>query len=165
MDAVPGRVHLLYRPTLELWSWNVVCVRRVKLHLPYNPVAVEKPILQRINGIRDSRGSGLIKIARTPPSPGIAITTSRVLRCSSCAVSRRGMVIGDRTPLDTSVIKAALSNQLGRHQCATGQRNFVTVLVRLNTKTRGQKAHSVTVCLHTATVRQFRHWPVALSAR
>ena len=40
-----------YCPTLDLWSWNVACVRRVKLRLPYNPVAVEKSILQRINGI------------------------------------------------------------------------------------------------------------------
>jgi len=27
-------VHLLYCPTLELWSWNIACVRRVKLRPP-----------------------------------------------------------------------------------------------------------------------------------
>jgi hypothetical protein len=41
----------------------------------------------------------------------------------------------------------------------TGQRNFVTALVRLNAKIRGHKAHSVTVCRHTAAMRQFCHWP------
>ena len=34
IDAVPGAVHLLYCPTLELWSWNIACVRRVKLRPP-----------------------------------------------------------------------------------------------------------------------------------
>ena len=51
IDAAPGRVHLLYCPTLELWSWNVACIRRVKLRLSCGPAAVEEPILQRINGI------------------------------------------------------------------------------------------------------------------
>jgi hypothetical protein len=51
IDAVPGRVHLLYCPMFELWSWNVACVRRVKLRLPCGPAAVEEPILRRINGI------------------------------------------------------------------------------------------------------------------
>jgi hypothetical protein len=43
----------------------------------------------------------------------------------------------------------------------TGQRNFVTALVRLNVKIRGHKAHSVTVSRRAAAVRQIS--PLALS--
>src|ERR1700733_4016706 len=49
VDISPGREHLLYCPMLKLWSWNVACVRRVKLRLLYSLVDVEKPILRRID--------------------------------------------------------------------------------------------------------------------
>ena len=97
VDIFPGREHLLYSPMLKLWSWNVACIHRMKLRLPHSPVDTEKAhsSANRLN--RGSRGLGLIKIARTPTPPGIAIATFRVLRYGqrqSRAADEEGVIEG-----------------------------------------------------------------------
>jgi hypothetical protein len=73
VDAFPGRVHLQH-------SHNAACVRRVKLHLPYSPVAAEIAYSSANQWNRGSCRSGLIKITRTPASTKYRLTTFRVLR-------------------------------------------------------------------------------------
>ena len=69
------------------------------------------------------------------------------------------MVIGDRTTTRHLSHSGSPVQPAGAPPMCTGQRNFITALLRLNAKIRGHKAQSVTVCRHTAAVRQFRHWP------
>jgi hypothetical protein len=78
---------------------------------------------------------------------------------------QRGMAIGDRTTTRHLSHPGSPVQLAGTPSMCTGQRNFVTALVRLNAKIRGRKAHSVTVCRHTAAMRQFRHWPCRTFSR
>jgi hypothetical protein len=88
-----------YNAMLERWSWNAICVRRVKLRLLYSLVAAEmaNSSANQWNIGLDS-SSLIVKIARTPALPDIVVTTFGVLRRYGIPLSmlRRGMIVGGR---------------------------------------------------------------------
>ena len=85
----------------ERWSWNAICVCRVKLRLPYSPVAAEIANSSANQWKRGLRGSSLIKITRTLPPPGIVATTFRVLKRYAIPVLCVAAWHGDRRSATT----------------------------------------------------------------